>query len=615
MRIPLSIKRLVGWTPVRYASRVLVAQISQSLRLQAVSLFSQALGVFTLVSYFRATLNADLVFGWAVAALLAIWAGVAFRRRFRNDCFRERHVRRWLRVWMLLAVVSGLVWGFAGSVFLSPTQSMDEVVVVAVIVAIVFASWPVFSCWLPSLTVFTLLALTPMFFGIASAHGVGQVITCIILIVITSFVLYSGRRLNEIVVLSVIRNAQNERLVTRLKAEKTLADSARKATAAASELRTQFFAGANHDLRQPLQALGIYLQILKGSLKGTDREALEQIEACATNISTLVEQILEVSRIESGQITVNIERISIPELFSELETEFSAVCADRGLKFSSQPAAVCIDCDRTLLERILRNLLTNAMRYTNSTVKLEAKVAREGRIEILVADDGPGIAPEEKSRIFDAFFRGQRAKAKTQGYGLGLSIVKGLTGRLSVPITVESELGSGTVFGLTFLAEPLKEGVAAKPQKRQIVQASIEGTVALLEDNDIVREALEAILKSLGAKVLSSAAPDSVFVERVIREAQAGTLVAFVSDFNLGDGFPNGLETMFLVTTTANKPVPGILLTAVSKEILLGAYEKLDKNSLSQPFPMPLLLQKPVAAETLSNALNTVISQSKAAKA
>lgn len=615
MRIPLSIKRLVGWTPVRYASRVLVAQISQSLRLQAVSLFSQALGVFTLVSYFRATLNADLVFGWAVAALLAIWAGVAFRRRFRNDCFRERHVRRWLRVWMLLAVVSGLVWGFAGSVFLSPTQSMDEVVVVAVIVAIVFASWPVFSCWLPSLTVFTLLALTPMFFGIASAHGVGQVITCIILIVITSFVLYSGRRLNEIVVLSVIRNAQNERLVTRLKAEKTLADSARKATAAASELRTQFFAGANHDLRQPLQALGIYLQILKGSLKGTDRQALEQIEACATNISTLVEQILEVSRIESGQITVNIERISIPELFSELETEFSAVCADRGLKFSSQPATVCIDCDRTLLERILRNLLTNAMRYTNSTVKLEAKSVGEGRVEILVADDGPGIAPEEKSRIFDAFFRGQRAKAKTQGYGLGLSIVKGLTGRLSVPITVESELGSGTVFGLTFLAEPLKEGIAAKPQKRQIVETTIEGTVALLEDNDIVREALEAILKSLGANVLSSAAPDSVFVERVIREAQAGTLVAFVSDFNLGDGFPNGLETMFLVTTTANKPVPGILLTAVSKEILLGAYEKLDKKSLSQPFPMPLLLQKPVAAETLSNALNTVISQSKADKA
>ncbi len=605
-----SIKRLLGFSPVRYASRVLVAQISQSLRLQAVSLVSQTLGVLTVVLYFRATAGEALLYSWAIVSLLAIWAGAIFRRQFRGDTARERHVRRWLRAWMAVTVLSGLVWGFAGVAFLTATSTMDEVVLVTVIVAIVFASWPVHSCWLPSLSVFTLLSLSPVFFGVAAAHGIGHFVTCASLIVIMCFVLYSGRRLNEIVVLSVIRNAQNERLVTRLKAEKALSDTARKATAAATAMRTHFFAGANHDLRQPLQALGIYLQILKGSLKGQDLEALGQIEVCANNISTLVEQILEVSRIESGQIAVSVEEIAIPELFSELASEFSVLCKEKGLQFSFVDLPLKVRSDRTLLERILRNFLTNAVRYTTSRVELLARDAGEGRVTLSVKDDGPGIATEEKEKIFDAFFRGKTGKERSHGYGLGLSIVQGLASRLSVPISVESELGVGSEFSLTLLSEDLDAGAASQERANaENALAPITGTIALLEDNEIVREALIAILKSFGAEVIASATPESDFVERVIRNAQADNLTAIVSDFNLGDGFPNGLETIYFVTSSVKKPVPSILLTAVSEEIINEAYGALDGKEKNPAFRKPLLLQKPVSAKSLSHALNTVIAK------
>ncbi len=616
MRIPLSIKRLFGWTPVRYASRVLVAQISQSLRLQAVSLASQTLGVISIVAYFRESIHANLLYSWAIISVFAIWSAAVFRRSFRGDRFREKHVRVWLRIWMAVAIVSGLVWGFAGFAFLDPLHAIDEVVLVTVIVAIVFASWPVYSCWLPSLTVFTLLSLTPVFFGVSAAHGIDHIVTSVSLIVITSFVLYSGRRLNEIVVLSVFRNAQNERLVTRLKAEKSLSDSARRATAEAAQMRSQFFAGANHDLRQPLQALGIYLQILKGSLKGKDREALEQIEVCATNISTLVEQILEVSRIESGQIAVNLEAVSIPEVFSELASEVSPLCERKGLTFKAEPIEAAIETDRTLLERILRNLLTNAVRYTTHDVTLFAKKGEGDRIEIGVRDDGPGISEEEKEKIFDAFYRGKTGKSRSAGYGLGLSIVKGLTARLSVPLHVSSTLGVGSEFTLTFLAKETDEKQTKVKPLAEAASIKITGTVALLEDNDIVREALIAILKSFGAEVIASATPESEFVERVIREAQAEKLAAIVSDFNLGDGFPNGLETIYFVTMTAKKPVPSILLTAVAESILHDAYEKLERKPDTPPFAMPLLLQKPVSPAMLSAALKMVIrEEGKEAKA
>ncbi len=606
MRIPLSIKRLFGWTPVRYASRVLVAQISQSLRLQAVSLASQTLGVIAIVAYFRQSIHANMLYSWAIISIFAIWSAAVFRRSFRGDRYREKRVRVWLRIWMAVAIVSGLVWGFAGTAFLDPQHAIDEVVLVTVIVAIVFASWPVYSCWLPSLTVFTLLSLTPVFFGISAAHGIDHIVTSVSLIVITSFVLYSGRRLNEIVVLSVFRNAQNERLVTRLKAEKSLSDSARRATAEAAQMRSHFFAGANHDLRQPLQALGIYLQILKGSLKGKDREALEQIEVCATNISTLVEQILEVSRIESGQIAVNLEAVSIPEVFSELASEFSVLCEKKGLTFQVKPLNAAIETDRTLLERILRNLLTNAVRYTTHDVTLFARKGEADWIEIGVRDDGPGISDEEKEKIFDAFYRGKTGKSRSAGYGLGLSIVKGLTARLSVPLRVASTLGKGSVFTLTFLAKEINQTRTSEKLPAQTTPIKITGTVALLEDNDIVREALVAMLKSFGAEVIASASPESEFVERVIRESQAEKLAAIVSDFNLGDGFPNGLETIYFVTMTAKKPVPSILLTAVAEAVLYEAYDKLEKKPDAPDFAMPLLLQKPVSAAMLSAALKMV---------
>ena len=135
------------------------------------------------------------------------------------------------------------------------------------------------------------------------------------------------RRFNDIVARGVIREAQNARLVEKLRAEKSLAESERRATALASERRARFFAGANHDLRQPLQAMGIYLQILQARATGSDKEAVEQLSKTAQTISMLVEQLLEVSRIETGNIEVKFENIRIADLFNELSREFAPVAA------------------------------------------------------------------------------------------------------------------------------------------------------------------------------------------------------------------------------------------------------------------------------------------------
>ncbi len=598
----------------RITSRVLVEQINTSLRLQSVSIACQAIGAAALVARFWDEVNRPLLVIWALCVLAAIGTWGLFHRRFRADAARETHIREWLQRWMMHTLAIGAVWGFAGAAFLMTQQVIDIVILVAVVVTVVFASWPVFSCWMPSLTLLVISALAPMMLTLAAAFDLGRLAIGLVLLVVVCFVLYCGRRLNEIVVLAVTREVQNERLVARLKSEKTLAESERRATALASERRAKFFAGANHDLRQPLQAMGIYLQILQMQADDSTREVVGQLDATARSISTLVEQLLEVSRIEAGNQEVKIEETRIDELFGDLAGEFEPVAAVKGLRFSTRPLPVTVRTDPLLVGRILRNLITNAIRYTNRPgghVVLAARRLAGGRITIGVYDQGPGIARHERKRIFEAFYRGEAGRASEGGFGLGLSIVAGLARRLGIGISVGSRLGRGSVFRLQF--DACEQAVGHRPAAPLQLASDLDvrGVVGLLEDNDIVRNAVAAILTSWGATVVSDREPSQSFVERMIAEAEEGNLSALISDYNLGESVSTGLEVIFTVRMGAGRDFPCVLLTAVSEEEIREAYRALCLNPDNAGQAMPVILQKPAAADTLASALRRAIAENR----
>ena len=285
----------------------------------------------------------------------------------------------------------------------------------------------------------------------------------------------------------------------------SLAESERRATALASERRARFFAGANHDLRQPLQAMGIYLQILQARATGSDKEAVEQLSKTAQTISMLVEQLLEVSRIETGNIEVKFENIRIADLFNELSREFAPVAAAKGFLFQIRPVDAMISTDPLLLSRILRNLISNALRYSTkpgSKIVLGARRRPQGKIQIGVYDQGPGIEAADREKIFDAFYRGKSSEGMEEGFGLGLSIVRGLAQRLSIPVSVASRVGKGSVFHLNFVET--ESTVKAAGNGLPIASGlDIRGSIALLEDNAIVRDAVFLMMKSWGADVVA----------------------------------------------------------------------------------------------------------------
>lgn len=611
-----SIKRLFTGMDAqqRPTARILSEQIHVSLRLLPVSLAGQIIGALGIAARFWPLVNHVMLVSWLVALTITVWLWARLRRRFLADTRREAHIREWLRQWMIQSVATGIVWGFAGVAFLITQDTMDIVVLVSVMVAVVFASWPAYSCWIPSLFAVMLLSLGPLTLGLTSALEIGQTALTVIVIVLICFVLYSGRRLSEVVVMAVTRDAQNERLVARLKSEKSRAESERRAVAAASERRAKFFAGANHDLRQPLQAMGIYLQILQMQSTPETKDVIAQLGATAQNISTLVEQLLEVSRIETGHLDVKMEKVSVAELFAELAAEFAPVAASKGFFFLTRPLPLTVHTDPLFVKRILTNLITNAIRYSRkpgSKIVLAARRLRNGRITIGVYDQGPGISEEDRHRIFEAFYRGEAGKHSETGYGLGLSIVSGLAKRLGIPITVGSRLGRGSVFRLEFTSVKNAAADHAADGLPLTTDLDMRGVVGILEDNDIVRNAVSAIIHSWGATVVSSREPSQEFISRMVTEAQDGNLAALLSDYNLGEGVMTGLEAIFAVRIGAARNFPCVLLTAVSEDVIARAYRTLVLNPDNEGQAMPVILQKPAGAEALASALRRAVAENR----
>lgn len=611
-----SIKRLFTGMDAqqRPTARILSEQIHVSLRLLPVSLAGQIIGALGIAARFWPLVNHVMLVSWLVALTITVWLWARLRRRFLADTRREAHIREWLRQWMIQSVATGIVWGFAGVAFLITQDTMEIVVLVSVMVAVVFASWPAYSCWIPSLFAVMLLSLGPLTLGLTSALEIGQTALTVIVIVLICFVLYSGRRLSEVVVMAVTRDAQNERLVARLKSEKSRAESERRAVAAASERRAKFFAGANHDLRQPLQAMGIYLQILQMQSTPETKDVIAQLGATAQNISTLVEQLLEVSRIETGHLDVKMENVSVAELFAELAAEFAPVAASKGFFFLTRPLPLTVHTDPLFVKRILTNLITNAIRYSRkpgSKIVLAARRLRNGRITIGVYDQGPGISEEDRHRIFEAFYRGEAGKHSETGYGLGLSIVSGLAKRLGIPITVGSRLGRGSVFRLEFTSVKNAAADHAADGLPLTTDLDMRGVVGILEDNDIVRNAVSAIIHSWGATVVSSREPSQEFISRMVTEAQDGNLAALLSDYNLGEGVMTGLEAIFAVRIGAARNFPCVLLTAVSEDVIARAYRTLVLNPDNEGQAMPVILQKPAGAEALASALRRAVAENR----
>ncbi|WP_417454010.1 hybrid sensor histidine kinase/response regulator [Kiloniella sp.] len=326
----------------------------------------------------------------------------------------------------------------------------------------------------------------------------------------------------------------------------------------ADQAKSRFLAAASHDLRQPLHAISLFVATLLDQNSNKARSTVvENIGRSVEHMNDLFESILDYSQLERGERVAEIRSFKLKSLFATLETDFAILAAEKGLVLRVEGNDLSVKCEPLLLDRILRNLLSNAVRYTQEgEIILKAVSSRKG-VTIKVQDSGRGISKDQQQQIFHEFYRyGDKSE---KGLGLGLAIAQQMAVLLETEITVFSDIGKGAIFSLELIEA---DRVNSCEQTSTIVEKKInenilnDQTIVLLDDNPQIIVAMTGLLEKWGCNVL--AAQNSAELKRLLNTAEIQPL-AYVTDYEL-ESEKTGLDVLDSLLTKDERN-RGIILT------------------------------------------------------
>lgn len=593
--------------------KILAGVIASVYRQVPQSVLGSTVGGFAIVASFWQTQNQNLLIAWFIAMLVESLLRLRVARAFSRATDTVTRVKAWSRRWVALSATAGSLWGIAGVLFFAPDTPSQQLVLVAVSLGVAFGSLTLYATHRPALFFFLPLALLPLIGRMVFEQDPAYYTAAIVTLAVFGFTMFFGRNFGETMSESVKNNYENEVLVEQLVSEKRVADDARRAAENATRSKTQFFAAASHDLRQPLQAIGIYVSLLKKRVQGPAEPLVKNLSSAVDALSKLVEELLEISRLDSGSIQPRHQQVLLDELFNTLEQEFMPQAAGKGLELRVRRSGFAIDSDPMLLMRVLRNLVANALKYTSKGGVLLGSRVRGGLISIEVWDTGPGIKQLELDRVFEEFYRGESGKTEGGGFGLGLSIVKRICSLLGHPLIVTTRPGSGTVFRVeaTLSSSPVRPRLGTGEPVEQEIRTLNGLTIVVLEDNEEILHSLTRLLRSWGADILSSTSFNASLVKKLGLRSRIDLVIA---DQNLGNSAISGVEASFRIREIVGFPVPVIMLTAVHGLEVIAEFQRTMQQHLSKSPDLanaiarsrveePVVLQKPTTTAALNAAI------------
>jgi PAS domain S-box-containing protein len=272
--------------------------------------------------------------------------------------------------------------------------------------------------------------------------------------------------------------------------------------------KSRFFAAASHDLRQPLQALALFTSALEMHIATPAAQTiLQSIKISLSTMEEMFDALLDISRLEAGVLRASPEAFMVNDVLERLEMEFAPQAQSKGLELRVVPSSEAVLTDPALLGRIVRNFLSNAVRYTPSGKILLGCKRRGSYLSIQVGDTGPGIAENQRLAIFEEFFQGGEPCRSRSGLGLGLAIVQRLARLLSHRLDVRSVPGRGSIFSVDvpLAALPTRDGGDADEDGEEIAFPDLSGgTVVLIDDDPSVRQGLRMLLEDWGCTVVAT---------------------------------------------------------------------------------------------------------------
>jgi two-component system, sensor histidine kinase len=539
---------------------------------------------------FRDSVPSWFLLAWVTAFTVhsAVLGALWLRQRHKPfDAAQGRHV---IAQNLLGMTVAGILWGGGSAYLLSHGTSSEQflmlVSLLALSIVILFSN----SYHFPTFMVFFGLSILPSIPALLLQSIPGNRPLAALMAAFILMMCALGWNLNRMVRQSLALRFENLALVEQLTQQKGIAEEA-------SVAKSRFLAAASHDLRQPMHAFGLYLGALGAlNLPAQARVLSGKLYQCMHSMEDLFRALLDVSQLDAGAVHPRLDVFAIATVLERLRVEFEPQAQDKGLDLRVAPCSAWVRGDSALTERILRNLLSNAVRYTERGRILVGCRRGPQRLRLAVYDTGVGIALADQRRVFEEFLQlGNPQRDRSRGLGLGLSIVERLARLLALPLRLRSTPGRGSVFSVELpLAEPAARSIVPAQSAREADHSLAGRTVVVVDDEQPILDATRSLLEAWGCTVVT-AASGAEALACMSREPRPPDLL--ICDYRLGEGM-NGEQVVQALRDEFNQEFPAILVTGDTAPQRL---QELEASGLP-------VLHKPLEAQTLRQALLRALS-------
>jgi signal transduction histidine kinase len=522
-----------------------------------------------------------------VEAGRARYATSVLRRASRIDPVRT-HL-----IFMLLAVAAGGAVGIGASFFLPRLPIMDQALLGAILFTMPAAGIAVSQSSRYIVAAYALSLLIPACATWMILHPSQALALGGLLVLYCVVVILAAADCDRLLLRSVMIRNERDRLIRDLEQRNVEVRAAMGAAEQSAHARARVLAAASHDLRQPLHALSVYTAVLAANpAPEALREVATNIDQIVRSLGSLLHGLLDLSRLSTGHYTLERRTLSLDKVIGGVCAEFERAAAAQGLALIVNVTPAQTIGDPLAIARIARNLLDNALKYTeHGSIKISVCVAdtsAERPVVLAVEDTGKGIPASEHARIFEEFYQlDNPGRDRSKGVGLGLTIVQRLCELSGAVVSVRSEPGQGTCFRVEF------PSVVAAPEPSEAKRTapadiSLKGVrVCLVDDEMDILKSMGHLLKAWG---MESFTTDSVAgAEKIFRERGKPDLL--ITDLRLGKG-----EHGAALATRMRKQFGGFPVLIITGETTSAALREATERGFK-------LLQKPVVAETLREAI------------
>lgn len=494
---------------------------------------------------------------WLVVVFLVATTRYVIWRRFHaappnTELFR--------RLAIIGSGVNGVTWGVGGIVLYAPHSPASQFLLLITQFGMgagaAYASAPAFAAVMAYLIPSVLLTSVPFFMEGDSVHVTLGAMLFVFVAAATHFTYGISRTIARAIALRF----ENIDLIDELRTQHQVAEQARDAAEEANVAKSRFLAAAGHDLRQPLHALGFFVDALQEqSLPADGRSIVSNIRRSVDVMEDLFNSLLDVSRLDAGIVRPRVATIALAPLMDRVRIEYEAAAREKELSLRVASNTLFVRSDPVLLERIMRNLVANAVRYTDrGKIILGARRSADA-IRIEVWDSGRGIPKDKHREIFQEFRQlDNPQRDRRKGLGLGLAIVERLVKLLDHPLELRSQLGKGSMFAVTVPRGRREDFVPGEADGQIFVDRDVANSLILVVDDEPdVRESMLALLGRWRCEVVAAESCDDM-LQKLVSVQRMPDLI--VSDYRLKDG-ENGIDVVARLREEFNAQVPALLIT------------------------------------------------------